>query len=109
MPACRAACANCLRFRTGAESGGRGLRPPRRPGRPRRPGPLRRREDRGAPGHRTDAAVSPRIPGRTPMPFTRRALLALALALGVMAPALARAGPAVTLYAAGSLTDALTE
>ena len=43
------------------------------------------------------------------MPFTRRALLALALALGVMAPALARAGPAVTLYAAGSLTDALTE
>ena len=33
----------------------------------------------------------------------------LALALGVMAPALARAEPAVTLYAAASLTDALTE
>ena len=43
------------------------------------------------------------------MPFTRRTLLALVLALGVMAPALARAQPAVTLYAAGSLTGALTE
>src|SRR3954452_620018 len=31
MPACRAAGANRLRFRTGAGGGGRGLRPPHRP------------------------------------------------------------------------------
>src|SRR4051794_34525368 len=43
------------------------------------------------------------------MPLTTRALLALALVLGATAPAPARAEPAVTLYAAASLTGTLTE
>jgi molybdenum ABC transporter molybdate-binding protein len=42
------------------------------------------------------------------MPLTSRALLTFALVLGVTA-ATARAEPAVTLYAAASLTDALTD
>ena len=43
------------------------------------------------------------------MQVTRRTLLPLVLALAMRAPAPARAEPAVTLYAAASLTGALTE